>query len=471
MAPVMRRLALLVSFATTYVHAESFWSSSANIDDTLGADVLGSESLESLMGQDLRARAAANFCGTIGGVDQKCPSGQVCSVDHDTQSIGCCPRSNPQCDIPTSCKGFGGDSFFGRFKRADGDNAKPITCSGLILNSCVTYTYSGGPYNGYHMYSCDWVSSSQTINMPEALDSDPDPPSSKTTTSSTTTRPRPTTSVTRTSTRPATTTPTTASDDDDDNSSSTTTDDPSTAANVPPTTTNGVGGVTQATNTGAAATSSRSPTPTAAAADGSTVPQGNNVGAIVGGVLGGLAVVAIGIGAFLYFLWYRKKREQENSYLPAMGYTNDSAFYSQPPLGSAQQQGAATYGARGSQGDYGSVRGMGGSPQNTAGSGAGYGPAAAAGTGAFGTGVAAAAASSPYDRSYSSRHDAGSAFYGKTMDDTAVSPVDTSPVSPLNSPIPSRLSAVRPVSPPQAYNRFNPPPPEHFRAYKPYEGT
>jgi len=246
------------------------------------------------------------------------------------------------------------------------------------------------------------------------------------------------------------------------------TDGSSTTTGLAATATSGDSVLATDTEGGTALTSTRPPTAATAppvAADGSTVPQASNTGAIVGGVLGGIAAIALIVAICLYFMWYRKKREEENTYLPAMGYTNDSAFYSQPPLGTSGQQAPAGYGARASQGGYNSIRSSNDATRARALSGAGFGAGAAAGIGA-----AAGSFHHQQQRSFSSRHDPASAFYGKTMDDTAVSPVD--PIDRSISP-PDSLnpSPARPVSPPQTYNRFNPPPPEHFRAYKPYEGT
>lgn len=342
--------------------------------------------------------------------------------------------------------------------------------SGFFQNSCVTYSYVGGPYNGYHMYSCDAFSSQHDISMSVPLEADPEPPKSSIT--SATTRPRPTaTQTTRTSTRAPATTQTTTKDSNISSSrviSTTMSAGSSTAVGLSTTAASSYSAPATGTEGAAVLTSTPSPaaaTAPAAAADGSTVPQASNTGAIVGGVLGGLAAIALVVAVCLYFMWYRKKREEENTYLPAMGYTNDSAFYSQPPLGTSRQQAPAAGGARTSHGGYNSIRSSNDAARARGMGSAGYGVGAAAGIGA-----AAGASRHQQQRSFSLRHDPGSAAYGKTMDDTAISPVDPTDrsISPPDSPNPS---PARPVSPPQAYNRFNPPPPEHFRAYKPYEGT
>ncbi|KXJ93089.1 hypothetical protein Micbo1qcDRAFT_161007 [Microdochium bolleyi] len=461
MAPILRRLALLGSLATTLVHVHSFRPSKRDmIVDTQVYDGQALDAPELFAAQDLRQRADARLCGSADGESIRCGSSQVCSVDHSTKSIGCCPGSNKKCTIASSCQGFGGDSFF----FGGGSTADSMSCSTFPQNSCKTYNYVGGPYSGYNLYECGVLPDYIKITMLEPLDSDSDPPS---TTTSTTARPRPTTETTRTSTRRPSTTPTTVSTrtrDDGPSSTTTTTNASTTSKDLPTTTTDDD---LVATTTGAAFTSSRTSAPTAppvVAADSSTVPQGTNTGAIVGGVIGGLAGIAIIVAAILYFLWYRKKRHEEEEYLPAMGYTQDSAFYSQRPLETSQHQAPTTYGAA----SGGAARGFNGLSQNPPMSGAAG--AAMGAAGALGAGAGAVAATRPRD-SYSRRFDPGSAFYGKTMDDTAVSPVNgaySPSVSPPESPVPG---VARPVSPPQAYNRFNPPPPDHFRAYKPYEGT
>ncbi|KAJ1329516.1 cell wall integrity and stress response component [Microdochium nivale] len=461
MAPLLRRLALLASLTTTIIHAHSFRTSKRHsIVDTQSYDGQDLDGWGVEAGQELRRRADARLCGSVDGGNYQCPGGQVCSVDHSTKSIGCCGRSDKNCEIASSCKGFGGDSFFGGSARA-AVSGKPTTCSSFPNFSCQTYNYVSGPYNGYVMYGCNVIPGSSDITMLEPLDSDSDLPS---TTTSTTSRPRPTTESTRTTTtRPSTTQATTTRTSRPQTSSTTAASASQTSNDLPPTATDDVIG---APTTGAAFTSSSSAAPTvppAVAADSSATSQTTNVGAIVGGVLGGLAGIAIIAAAIFYFLWYRKKRREEDDYLPPMGYTPGSAFHSQPPVGTSQHQAPST---------YDSARGLGGPSHNAPMSGgAGYGVAAATGAaGALGPGAGAAAAARPRDR-YSRRFDPGSASYGKTMDDTGASPTSgayTPSISPPDSPTPV---GARPVSPPKAYNRFNPPPPEHFRAYKPYEGT
>ncbi|RYP42416.1 hypothetical protein DL767_000338 [Monosporascus sp. MG133] len=180
-------------------------------------------------------------------------------------------------------------------------------------------------------------------------------------------------------------------------------------------------------------------------AGGSSSP---NIGAIVGGVVGGLGGIAL-IAAVIFFLYRRKKKAKAAAppdYITPLGPT----YYpgpEDPPLHPNQYGSPSQPMAQATQHD---APGTGYPPVS-------YPPAAAV----------------PVDRHVNG---APSPYYPmspKTADDDgAVSPVETTPsVSPPDSPQSPYARAVSPTMPPVQYNRFSPPPPQQFQAYRPYPGT
>ncbi|RYP01165.1 hypothetical protein DL764_006288 [Monosporascus ibericus] len=187
------------------------------------------------------------------------------------------------------------------------------------------------------------------------------------------------------------------------------------------------------------------PSSVAQAAGGS---NSSKTGAIVGGVVGGLGGIAL-IAAVIFFLYRRKKRAKAATppdYITPLGPT----YYpgpEDPPLHPNQYGSSSQPVAQATQHD---APGTGYLPVS-------YPPATAV----------------PADR-YVNR--APSPYYPmspKTAeDDAAVSPIEsTSSVSPPDSPQSPYARALSPTMPPVQYNRFSPPPPQQFQAYRPYPGT
>ncbi|RYO88058.1 hypothetical protein DL762_003943 [Monosporascus cannonballus] len=184
------------------------------------------------------------------------------------------------------------------------------------------------------------------------------------------------------------------------------------------------------------------------AAQGAGGSNSSKTGAIVGGVVGGLGGIAL-IAAIIFFLYLRKKKAKAAAspdYITPLGPT----YYpgpEDPPLHPNQ---------------YGSLsQSMGQVTQRDA-PGTGYPPASYP-----------PAAAMPVDR-HANR--APSPYYPmspKTAeDDAAVSPIESTPsVSPPDSPQSPYARTVSPTMPPVQYNRFSPPPPQQFQAYRPYPGT
>ncbi|RYP91452.1 hypothetical protein DL770_002391 [Monosporascus sp. CRB-9-2] len=187
------------------------------------------------------------------------------------------------------------------------------------------------------------------------------------------------------------------------------------------------------------------PAPVAQDAGGS---NSSKTGAIVGGVVGGLGGIAL-IAAVIFFLYRRKKKAKAAAppdYITPLGPT----YYpgpEDPPLHPNQYGSSSQPMAQATQHD---APGTGYPPVS-------YPPAAVV----------------PGDRRVNR---APSPFYPmspKTAeDDGAVSPIESTPsVSPPDSPQSPYARTVSPTMPPVQYNRFSPPPPQQFQAYRPYPGT
>ncbi|KAI0157235.1 hypothetical protein GGR57DRAFT_60589 [Xylariaceae sp. FL1272] len=229
-------------------------------------------------------------------------------------------------------------------------------------------------------------------------------------------------------------------------------------------------------------TTTATPTPGASSSDKPS--RSNHVGAIVGGVIGGLAGLALIVAAILFFLYRRKRRLREEEANPPLGrkmppsdiYPNEvipgsqypSTFYGDPPPGMVQTSHQPEVG---------------------------YPPNAYATPNQIFTGY-----------NYSS--EAPSYFHPAAApppkpNDEAVSPIEPSPVSPV-SPAEhynTMVSALSNPSPPlqplqpshrqseylqpsqrqsgylqpthrqSEYSPHSPAPPEHFQSYRPYPGT
>ncbi|KAI1260491.1 hypothetical protein F5Y18DRAFT_254844 [Xylariaceae sp. FL1019] len=200
-------------------------------------------------------------------------------------------------------------------------------------------------------------------------------------------------------------------------------------------------------------------------ASSSDSPSGSkNVGAIVGGVIGGLAGLALIIAVILFFLYRRKKRLREEEANPPLGrkmppsdiYPNEvipgsqypSTFYGDPPPGMVQTS---------HQPEVGYPPNIYATPNQI-----------------FTTG-----------HNYSS--EAPSYFHPAAAppkpNDEDVSPIEASPVSPvspaehyntmvsaLSNPSPP-LQPLQPSHRQSEYSPHSPPPPEQFQYYRPYPGT
>ncbi|RYP24464.1 hypothetical protein DL765_000484 [Monosporascus sp. GIB2] len=190
------------------------------------------------------------------------------------------------------------------------------------------------------------------------------------------------------------------------------------------------------------------PTRPASVAQDAGTPNSSKTGAIVGGVVGGLVGIAF-IAAVIFFLFRRKKKAKAAAspdYITPLGPT----YYpgpEDPPLHPNQ------YGS--------SSQPMGQATQRDA-PGTGYPPASYPPAAAMPVDGHANRAPSPYYP-----------MSPKTAeDDAAVSPIESTPsVSPPDSPQSPYARTVSPTMPPVQYNRFSPPPPQQFQAYRPYPGT
>ncbi|KAI0023542.1 hypothetical protein F4780DRAFT_54739 [Xylariomycetidae sp. FL0641] len=206
------------------------------------------------------------------------------------------------------------------------------------------------------------------------------------------------------------------------------------------------GGSTVTVTDGGASSS----TATAASDDSS---NSTNVGAIVGGVLGGVAGLGLITAALLFFILRRRKKKRAQEPAASLGrgdlsnthmYTNEppgsqypSTFYGEAPPGMAQttDQPFMAY------------------PQDT------YG-------------------SPPAVYARDDRSSRAPSFYTPGQPkriDEAVSPIEPSPVSPV-SPADNYNTMVsaltNPTPPPQSeYAPHSPPPPQQYQYYRPYPGT
>ncbi|RYP48051.1 hypothetical protein DL768_005973 [Monosporascus sp. mg162] len=219
-------------------------------------------------------------------------------------------------------------------------------------------------------------------------------------------------------------------------------DMPTISTTVPPSETTGL--ATSTTNL-LSSSSSEAPTPFPVAADGS---NSSKTGAIVGGVVGGLGGIAL-IAAVIFFLYRQKKKAKAAAppdYITPLGPT----YYpgpEDPPLHPNQYGSSSQPMAQATQHD---AQGTGYPPVS-------YPPAATV----------------PMDRHVNGGPSPYYPMPPKTAeDDAAVSPIESTPsVSPPDSPQSPYARTVSPTMPPVQYNRFSPPPPQQFQAYRPYPGT
>ncbi|RYP77129.1 hypothetical protein DL771_001419 [Monosporascus sp. 5C6A] len=190
------------------------------------------------------------------------------------------------------------------------------------------------------------------------------------------------------------------------------------------------------------------PTRPSLVAQDARASNSSRTGAIVGGVVGGLGGIAL-IAAVIFFLYRRKnkaKPEAPPDYITPLGPT----YYpgpEDPPLHPNQ---------------YGSSSQSMAQPTQHDAPGTGYPLVSYPPTAAVPVDRHANGAPSPYYP-----------MSPKTAeDDAAVSPIASTPsVSPPDSPQSPYARTVSPTMPPVQYNRFSPPPPEQFQAYRPYPGT
>lgn len=209
---------------------------------------------------ELMRRQSNTICGYIGGdpdLPATCLAGSHCAVDVEHGAIGCCPNKGPcNAGIFTGCV----DRNSGPQTAAD---PYVYTCRGK--NVCYKNMFEGG----YFQYGCGTASGLATTVVQTASGKKP--------------LDLTTVSIKLTATVTPLSRPTTLS------SESSKTSDSSTDSGSPVT---------------------GDPTPQPSATDGGAAPSSNgsnskNTGAIIGGAVGGVAVV-FALAALAFFLWRRK---------------------------------------------------------------------------------------------------------------------------------------------------------------------
>ncbi|RYP48875.1 hypothetical protein DL769_011152 [Monosporascus sp. CRB-8-3] len=360
------------------------------------------------------ATCATRFISTGDGITQEypimCRRGSFCSADEENERVGCCSeRDAADCIIPIACVEFALPPPF----RPD---PSTMYCNDRTPY-CTTYVYGdgyGSVYDGYRMFTCGVWMSPTIISVGH-----------------------------------------TSSFEDH-------TTDTSLIPSILPITfpdpeTTGLALSTTSLSGSSSSSSSEAPTAitvTVEPSRPSSVAQdagGSNssaTGAIVGGVVGGLGGIAL-IAAVIFFLYRRRKKAKAAAppdYITPLGPT----YYpgpEDPPLHPNQYGSSSQSMAQATRHD---APGTGYPPVS-------YPPAAAM----------------PVDRHANGGPSPYYPMSPKTAeDDAAVSPVESTPsVSPPDSPQSPHARTVSPTMPPVQYNRFSPPPPQQFQAYRPYPGT
>ncbi|KAI0490648.1 hypothetical protein F4859DRAFT_15613 [Xylaria cf. heliscus] len=364
---------------------------------------------------ELRRRddSSPTVCGySVGDLDGPavtCDSGEFCRLDKVLGIVGCCTATNPRgCIVPTTCLESSKSAQW------SGD---PLTtyCSDSSRPHCVTHSYDANFYDplyGAYFIGCAARAASGDIVVSSVPGSGAD------------------------STNPLSTFTTT------DGVRTTTV-----TVSVP-----GGGGGSSSTGSPSSSGSSSS----------------RNVGAIAGGVVGGVAGLALIVTAIFLFLYRRRRRLQASDPLalgrkmppsdhdiypnePIPGSQYPSTFYGEAPPGMAQTLDQPIIGYP--PNPYGM--------QNTI----------------YTAGNNASAEVPAYHPPR--------AVPSKPQDDT-VSPIEESPVSPVSpaenyntmvSALSNQSPPLQPLQPAvhrqhtSEYAQYSPPPPEQYQSYHPYPGT
>ncbi|KAI0408248.1 hypothetical protein F4802DRAFT_619414 [Xylaria palmicola] len=362
-----------------------------------------------------RADSSSSVCGysadNLDGPAVTCDSGESCRLDRVLGIVGCCTGTNPRaCIVPTTCLESSESA------RWSGD---PLTtyCGNSDRPHCVTHSYDANFYDplyGAYFIGCAARAASGDIVANPGSETGPG--------------------------------------DSISLSTYTTTD-----------------GITTTTVTVSIPAGNGSST----AVPGSAGSAGSrNVGAIAGGVVGGVAGLALIVAAVFFFLHRRRKRLQAAEPLPyAFGRKmppSDHDMYQNEPIPGSQYP--STF--------YGEAPP--GMVQTSEQPIMGYPPHA------YGVQNApyAAPAGSHHQSAEIAPYQPPRVVPPKPQDE-AVSPLDDSPVSPV-SPAENyhtMVSALSNESPPlqplqpavhrqqPEYAQYSPPPPEQYQSYHPYPGT
>ncbi|KAI0198491.1 hypothetical protein F4808DRAFT_259567 [Astrocystis sublimbata] len=381
-----------------------------------------------------RDDSSPTICGysadNLNGPAITCESGEFCRLNKDFGIVGCCTATNPRgCIVPTTCLESSNSAQW------SGD---PLTtyCGDSHRPHCVTHSYEANFYDPlYEAYFVGCASRAATGDIVASLGAQGDASSSTSLSTFTTTDGVRTTTVT-------------VSFPGNDGS----------ATAVPP---------------GAIRSHSS-----------------RNVGAIVGGTIGGVAGLALIIAAIFFFLHRRKRRSEASGpdplgrkmppsdhdiyYHEAIpGSQYPSTFYGEAPPGMAQMSDQPVMGYP--PDPYGM--------QNPT-----YPAETHANTGIQNTSIpnTGAAQNTGMHNASIPAHCSTQAMPSKPQDEL-VSPIEDSPVSPV-SPAENyntMVSALSNPSPPlqplqpavyrphqqSEYAQYSPPPPDHWRSYHPYPGT
>ncbi|EPE09748.1 hypothetical protein F503_07524 [Ophiostoma piceae UAMH 11346] len=221
-----------------------------------------------------------NTCAYISGNSTDslyCATTAGCVVNTDISIVGCCADTSTSCNIYTTCLPMtSSDSF-------TTNNGLTLYCNDATYSECVTHFYVDSIYSGYTLLGC---------GKTEAVDDVYYQPTSDSTSSPTSASSRKTTSTTSTTSDDTKTTATTSS-------RTSTTDD--------------------------ATTTTTAASPTTNVSKGSK----SNTGPIVGGVVGGIAGLAL-IGAGIFFL-LRRNENKANGAVPPAGAAGAPGAPGVPP--------------------------------------------------------------------------------------------------------------------------------------------
>lgn len=243
----------------------------------------------------LRRQAGNTVCGYVGGdpdLPATCLAGSHCVLDSENMAVGCCPDSGSCTQgVYTGCVDKNSDP-------QTEVNPYVFTCSGADV--CYQNNFDGG----YYQYGCGTASNLATsiATTAEGVSTSIDyveTSMSLTQTASSLSEPTTIGSVSSTTSPSSTTTSSTTT------SETTTTSTPTTSSSE--------------TTTTADATATESPNETTPPAEAPPVQEDNSdqIGAIVGGTLGGVAAVVL--LAVLALFMRRRARNKANEESPGIG--------------------------------------------------------------------------------------------------------------------------------------------------------